>query len=137
MTRSATPFGHWDIDGSYQDLPIHLDSEYALGAKDDDPIPVNFILHYWDTELGASLWFNVVGEELEAGRTYSIPGEAWGSLHWSYNTEEFEREDIVLDGPGTLYLSSCSAEGIAGSYTACLQGGGSISGSFDVSFVEL
>jgi len=30
-----------------------------------------------------------------------------------------------------------SAEGIAGSYTACLQGGGSISGSFDVSFVEL
>ena len=136
MTRSTLPFGHWDIDGSYQDLPIHLDSEYALGTKDDDPGPVNFILSYWDTELGAYLWFNVVSEELEAGRTYSIPGEAWGSLHWSPNTEEFEREDIVLDGPGTLHISSCSAEGIAGTYAASLQGGGSISGSFDVSFVE-
>ena len=136
MTRMSKPFGHWDIDGSYQDLPIHLDSEYALGTKDDDPGPVNFILHYWDTELGAYLWFYVVGEDLEAGRTYSFPGEAWGSLHWSPNTEEFEQEDIDLVGPGTLYISSCSAEGIAGTYAASLQGGGSISGSFDVSFVE-
>jgi len=134
MTRSTLAFGHWDIDGSYQDMPIHLNSEYAIGAKDDDPIPANFILRYWDTELNAYLWFNVVGEELEAGRTYSFPGEAWGSLHWSYHTEDFER-DFEL-GSGTLHIDSCTAEGITGFYDVGFAAGGSISGSFDVSFVE-
>jgi hypothetical protein len=71
---------------------------------------------------------------VEPGRTYSFPGEAWGSLHWSYHTEEFER-DIELDGSGTLYISSFSAEGIIGSYDIDLGEDGSISGSFDVSFV--
>ena len=134
MVRSALPFGHWDIDGSYQDLPIVLNTECAIGVRDDDPIPANFIVRYYDTELSAYLWFNVVGEEVEAGRTYHFPNEAWGSLHWSYHTENFERE-IELDDSGTLYIASFSAEGIAGSYSVSFSAGGSISGSFDVSFV--
>jgi hypothetical protein len=134
MVRSELPFGHWDIDGSYQELPIVLDTECAIGVRDDDPIPTNFIVRYYDTELSAYLWFNVVGEEVEAGRTYHFPNEAWGSLHWSYHTENFERE-IELDDSGTLYIASFSAEGIAGTYSVSFSAGGSISGSFDVSFV--
>jgi hypothetical protein len=134
MVRSTLPFGHWDIGGSYQDLAIVLDTEYAYATRDDDPIPANFQVRYYDTELSAYLWFNVVGEELEAGRTYQFPGEAWGSLHWSYHTEDSER-DIELDGPGTLHIDSFSAEGIAGSYSVSFPAGGSISGSFDLSFV--
>jgi hypothetical protein len=135
MARSTLPFGHWDIDGSYQGLPIALNTEYAFATRDDDPVPVNFIVTYYDTVLSAYLWFNVVGVELEEKRTYYFPGEAWGSLHWSYHIEEFER-DIELEGrTGTLYIDTCTTEGIIGSYDIDLGEDGSISGSFDVSFV--
>jgi len=140
MTRSTLPFGHWDLRGSYQEqeLPLELDTEYAIGSKGeaDDP-PGLFILWSIDTELSAYLWINVVGDDLEAGRDYAFPNEAGGSLHWSPIQEGSGPDfDTQLVGPGTLHIYSCSAEGIAGTYAASLQGGGSISGSFDVSFVE-
>ena len=138
MTRSTLPFGHWDLTGFYQEeeLPLFLDTEYGIGALGDpDDPPPHFFLWYEDTQLSAQLWINVVGEDLVAGRDYAFPNEAWGSLHWSYHTEEFDR-DIELTSPGTLHIYSYSAEGIAGEYSAGLQGGGSISGKFSVSFVE-
>ncbi len=71
---------------------------------------------------------------MEAGRDYVFPNEAWGTLHWWNYTEEFEL-DLPLDGSGLLRISTYSAEGIAGTYSVNFQGGGSISGSFEVSFV--
>ena len=141
MCRSTLPFGHLDLTGSYQEEPLALDTEYAIGSKGEPgSSPMSFILEFWDTQLFVYLEFNVVGEDLEAGRDYSLLDEAWGLLgvgRWqSYEQGTWSEIEVALDAPGTLHITSYSADGIAGTYSASFQEGGSITGTFDVSFFE-
>jgi hypothetical protein len=64
---------------------------------------------------------------------YTMPTDA--SLDITWRPKGGGPDDLpITDLPGTLHITSYSATGIAGSFNTGWSGGGTLAGSFDVSF---
>jgi hypothetical protein len=89
-----------------------------------------FAIGFFDNQLDLQLFIMVAGD-LGIG-DYTMPNAAWMDVQLSLKGGPETTANADL--PGTLHITSFSATGIAGSFNTGFSAGGTIAGSFDVSF---
>lgn len=125
-----TPTGTVAISGTVGSTAVDLDLATGVGSRDFSD-QAKTVLE--EVELVAAIG----SEHLEldftpAGLTVgvlAVPGDVAATV-----TYRNDATDVELDGSGTLTLTRYDGSGFAGSFTLTLTGGGTLTGSFDVSW---
>jgi hypothetical protein len=89
-----------------------------------------FGVRFLDNQLSLVLKVTVAGD-LGIG-DYTMPTSS--QLYFEWTPRSGNELRLNTDLPGTLHITSLSATGIAGSFNTGFSAGGTIAGSFDVSF---
>ena len=138
LVRTTMKFGPLVLEGTFGDLSLSLDTEYAVGQRrdpDPDEDHTSFVVTHVDHELVVHLWVmfreDVVLEDI-VGEQVEINGEAWIDLSWRNHDVGLDLE-LYLEGPGWVELTRYDDDGFAGSFSATFVEE-EITGSFDVYF---
>ena len=92
-----------------------------------------FRLEYLDQDLNVRLDCKINGE-LRAGE-FIVPEDVHISLEWFSDSGIYIHGWPVWDPPGTMTISTINESDIIGSFAFNFEEGGSVSGSFDLSFL--
>jgi hypothetical protein len=93
----------------------------------------DFEIGYLDQDLNARLWCDIDGE-LRTG-TFNVPNDVHINLSWSSDSGMSIHGYPSWDLPGTMNISSLSDTGFIGDFVFNFDQGGSLSGSFGLSFL--
>ena len=140
-------FGTLHAEGTVADVPILIDTQYALGSPvemENDPFPFStFQVDGWspypvwvlDPEgVYLLLWLHVNGTPTETQYTWN---DWWFDIEWE--SQSGNLEDYLLSGytEGTLDITYYDVDvGIAGTFYAEGDDWGSLGGNFNVHFYD-
>jgi hypothetical protein len=129
MVKSTIPFGRLDVEGTVQEVPVSVHTDYAFGGIEDE---TGFWLEFFDHESVIFLWFRVGG--VLGVDVYEMPEDQWWlTVDWRPPAGP-ELGEIGINDPQTLTITRFEEnDGIEGSFDTT---SGTLTGSFDVSFFE-
>ncbi len=129
LVRSTLIYGHLDLDGTCQGVPISIHTDDgALGAGGvPDVGGTNFDLFRDDNTVRVWLGCGFPGATPPVG-PYSWP------IGLDWEADAGPGRVVITAESGTMTITRFDGTGVAGEFSASFAGGDTISGSFDVSF---
>ena len=118
------------VQGSWLGNPVQAPAPVPTFSYKDVRTMSFFIVEFFDDQIDIAFWLTVNGV-IGIG-DYPMPNEGWLGVQMELMGQP--DENVQADLPGNLHITSCSATGIAGSFTAGFSAGGAISGSFSLNF---
>jgi hypothetical protein len=123
MVPATLHFGHLDMQGSYKDVPLSVNTEYALGEE-----PLKEYDFGFDLNLGR-LGFET-RSELSVNKTFTVSTDE--DQPDSMRVSVWQNDSSIDATGGVVGITRYDSAGVAGSFNLSFSDGSSLTGTFDL-----